>query len=285
VIYTAKVSSTVPTALSRGNDPVNLQWGVALRRFCALSLGLLSSLCSAEGLMWGYGPADTMPYVGLVQQQVQHGLAYHLSQEISKRFALPVEFLETPNNRLEPYLQQGRLHLVCNTNPEWVSQPQQYHWSPALYDEEDVLLQRMDQPELTGLTSLYGKVLGTSLGYTYSQPLMGAFATGKVSRQDVRDLDTSLHMLDKDRLSAVIDMQRNLAYKLAQHPQMQLRFSPWVVQRYQVYCAYSRHLPIPAEQLDALLQELLDQHLIEQWLDEALRSATDRPVQHSADAQ
>lgn len=256
-----------------------------MRRSCALSLGLLSNFCSAESLMWGYGPADSMPYVGLEQQHVEHGLAYQVSQEISKRFGLPVEFLETPNNRLEPYLQQGRLHLICNTNPEWVSQPQQYHWSPALYDEQDVLLQRMDQPELTSLASLYGKVLGTSLGYIYSQPLMTAFSTGKVARQDVRDLDTSLHMLDRQRLDAVIDMQRNLAYKLAQHPQMQLHFSPWVVQRYEVYCAYSSHLPIPAERLDALLLELRNERMIDQWLDEAVRSAADRPAPLSADAR
>lgn len=256
-----------------------------MRTYCALSLGLLSSFANAESLLWGYGPADTMPYVGVEQQQVQYGLAHSLGQEISKRFGLPVEFRETPNNRLESYLQQGRLHLICNSNPEWVSQPQQYHWSPPLYDEEDALLQRTDQPELTDLSSLYGKVLGTSLGYTYSQPLMKAFASGQVSRQDVRDLETSLHMLDKARLDAVIDMQRNLAYKLAQHPEMHLRFSPWVVQRYQVYCAYSRHIPIAAERLDELLQELRDRHLIDRWRDEAFRSSADRPVQHSADVQ
>lgn len=128
-------------------------------------------------------------------------------------------------------------------------------------------------------------MLGTSLGYIYSQPLMSAFSTGQVARQDVRDLDTSLHMLDKQRLDAVIDMQRNLAYKLAQHPQMQLRFSPWVVQRYQVYCAYSSHLPIPADRLDALLLELRDRRMIGQWLDEALRSAMDRPAPLSAGAR
>ena len=114
---------------------------------------------------------------------------------------------------------------------------------------------------------------------------MTAFSTGQVARQDVRDLDTSLHMLDKQRLDAVIDMQRNLAYKLAQHPQMQLRFSPWVVQHYQVYCAYSSHLPIPADRLDALLLELRDRRMIGQWLDEALRSATDRPAPLSAGAR
>ena len=83
----------------------------------------------------------------------------------------------------------------------------------------------------------------------------------------------------------VLIMQRNLAYKLAQHPQMQLHFSPWVVQRYEVYCAYSSHLPIPAERLDALLLELRDERMIDQWLDEAVRSAADRPAPLSAGAR
>jgi polar amino acid transport system substrate-binding protein len=253
-----------------------------LHRLYVLLCGLLALPCGADSLRWGYGPADAMPYVGVEQQRLQRGLAHRLGLELALRLDLPVEFIETPNNRLETYLQQGRLHLICNANPEWVGEPQRLHWSPPLYDEEDVLLQHRDRPPLTSLQSLDGKVLGTSLGYVYSAPLMAAFTDKRILRQDVRDLDTSLQMLDKQRLDAVIDMRRNLAYKLAQHPQLRLNFSPWVVQRYQVHCAYGPHLPVAAERLDALLVELRDRGLIAAWLEEAIRSAADSPAGQAA---
>lgn len=256
-----------------------------MRILYALLGGLLAAPCTAQTLIWGYGPADTLPYVEPGRVQPQRGLAPRLGEELSKRFDLPVQFIETPNNRLESYLQEGRLHLICNTTPQWMSESQRYHWSPPLYEEEDVLLQHRDRPPLSDLASLHGRVLGTSLGYVYSQPLMAAFANGAIKRQDVRDLDTSLHMLDKQRLDAVIDMRRNLAYKLNQYPQLQLRFSPWVVERYQIHCAYGPHLPIAAQRLDAVLLELRDRGLISQWLDDALRNAADQPDQQAADAR
>ncbi|MGQ7957008.1 substrate-binding periplasmic protein [Pseudomonas sp. SP16.1] len=252
-----------------------------MRTLGVLLCGLLALPCGADNLRWGYGPADAMPYVGMTQGKVDRGLVHRLGLELALRLDLPIEFVETPNNRLEAYLQQGRLHLICNSNPDWLGEPQRYHWSPPLYEEEDALLQHRDRPPLTDLQSLHGKVLGTSLGYVYSAPLMAAFAARQILRQDVRDLDTSLQMLDKQRLDAVIDMRRNLVYKLAQYPQLRLRFSPWVVERYRVHCVYGPHLPVAAEQLDAILLQLRDDGSIAAWLDEALSSApgiTDQEV-------
>lgn len=251
---------------------------------CLMLSSLLVLPCAAETLLWGFGPADGMPYVQVEGRQLRGGLAHQIGLEVAKRLDVPVAFIETPNNRLEGYLQQGRLHLICNANPEWVAEPQRYHWSPPLYEEEDALLQHRDRPLLNGLADLHGKVLGTSLGYVYSSPLMTAFADKRIHRQDVRDLDTSLQMLDKQRLDAVIDMRRNLAYKLAHFPHLHLRFSPWVVQRYQVHCAYGPHLPIAAAQLDALLLELRDKGLIAAWLEQPL-TGVDRPAPQSAGAR
>jgi polar amino acid transport system substrate-binding protein len=45
-----------------------------------------------------------------------------------------------------------------------------------------VLLTHIQRPAITRLEDLYGKVLGTQLGYVYSEPLMAAFARQQVIR-------------------------------------------------------------------------------------------------------
>jgi len=217
---------------------------------------------SAEELRWGFGPSDGMPYVEVRDHRLEDGFIHRLGELAGQRLGLTVRFVETPNKRLEEFLQRGRIHLICNMNPEWVAEPQRYQWSPPLYEEEDVLLQHRDRPPLTSLNALHGKVLGTSLGYIYTTPLMEAFARDEIVRQDVRDLDTRLQMLSKQRLDALIDMRRPLAYELTKHPDLPLSFSPWVVQRYSMHCSYGMRLPVPVEQLDGALQALRDEGVI-----------------------
>ncbi|MCY1251189.1 hypothetical protein D9M72_649220 [compost metagenome] len=88
--------------------------------------------------------------------------------------------------------------------------------------------------------------------------LMEAFANRSIVRKDVRDLDTGLNLLSRKRLYAIIDMRRALAFELAGRPDAPLVFSPWVVERYQLHCAYGSRLPVSAVHLDTALQALRD---------------------------
>src|SRR3990167_2293513 len=49
-------------------------------------------------------------------------------------------FVETPNKRIDEFMQRGRIHVICNSNPQWIDKPERNHWSAPLYSEEDVLL-------------------------------------------------------------------------------------------------------------------------------------------------
>jgi ABC-type amino acid transport substrate-binding protein len=224
-------------------------------------------MSGAEALRWGFSPADGMPYVEVRNHQLLGGFTHRFGSRVGQRLSLELQFVETPNRRIEEFIQRGRIHLICNTNPEWVAEPQRYRWSPKLYQEEDVILLHDRQASVAGLQDLYGKVLGTQLGYTYSLPLMEAFARERVTRQNVRSLDSGLNLLSRQRLDALIDMRRPLAYKLTQRPELPLHFSDWVVQRYDLYCIYGQHLPIGAEQLDEVLLELRDSGALARMLD------------------
>lgn len=243
------------------------------KRTALIGLLLTWNTHASADLLWGFGPLDGMPYVAVREQQLVGGFTRLLGERVGRELAVPVRFIETPNNRLEGSLQDGRIQVICNANPDWMSQANRLHWSAPLYQEEDALLQHTQHPTFTDLASLQGKTLGTSLGFVYSPPLMAAFAAGSVQRKDVRDLDTRLHMLSLQRLDALIDMRRPLAYRLARNSELPVRFSTWVVQRYWMYCAYGPHLEVAAERLDRVLLELRERGEINALLEQAARES------------
>ncbi|PTS84440.1 ABC transporter substrate-binding protein [Pseudomonas sp. HMWF032] len=221
---------------------------------------------SAEELRWGFASADGMPYVDVKEQQLLGGVIYQLGQLASQKLGFTAAFVETPNKRIDEYMQRGRIHVICNNNPQWMEQPERYHWSEALYDEEDVLLLNNQHPPVLSLHDLYGKTIGTQLGYIYNADLMAAFADQKIMRQDLRDHHAGFNLLIKQRLDAIIDMRRPLLYQMAKHADAPLHLNAWAVERYSMYCTYSPKLPVTAEQLDKVLKDLRNHGTIEQLL-------------------
>ena len=81
-----------------------------------------------------------MPYVDVHEQQLRGGFIYQLGQLASQQLGFDAAFVETPNKRIDEFMQRGRIHVICNSNPQWIDKPERYHWSAPLYSEEDVLL-------------------------------------------------------------------------------------------------------------------------------------------------
>ena len=163
-------------------------------------------------------------------------------------------------------MQRGRIHVICNNNPQWIDKPERYHWSAALFSEEDALLLHSQHTPITSLHDLYGKTLGTQLGYVYSPELMEAFSQKKIIRQDLRDQNAGFNLLRKQRLDTMIAMRRPLSFQLAKRPNAPLQINTWVIDRYDMHCTYSPLLPVNAKLLDEILQQLRDQGVIEQML-------------------
>ena len=227
-----------------------------------------SGWACADELRWGFATADGMPYVDVHEQQLRGGVIYKLGQLASQQLGYQAEFVETPNKRIDEFMQRGRIHVICNSNPQWIDKPERYHWSVPLYSEEDVLLLHRQHAPINSLHELHGKTLGTQLGYVYKSELMEAFAKQQIIRQDLRDHSAGLNLLRKQRLDAIIDMRRPLNFQLAKRADAPLQINPWVIDRYDMHCTFSPQLPVSAELLDKTLQQLRDQGLIEQMFND-----------------
>lgn len=227
-----------------------------------------SGWACADELRWGFATADGMPYVDVHEQQLRGGFIYKLGLLASQQLGYKAVFVETPNRRIDEYMQRGRIHVICNSNPQWIDKPERYRWSAPLYREEDVLLLHRQHAPINSFHELRGKTLGTQLGYVYSSELMAAFANKQIIRQDLRDHSAGLNLLRKQRLDAIIDMRRPLNFQLAKRTDAPLQINPWVIERYDMHCTYSPQLPVSTELLDKTLQQLRDQGLIEQMLND-----------------
>ena len=242
------------------------------RRSLGLCILLGVGQAFASELRWGFSPADGMPYVDIVDHQLQGGFTRQLGERVAQRLGLSLRFVETPNRRIDGFMASGHIHVICNSNPEWDSKPERYHWSPALFEEQDVLLQRDDRPAIRDFAELRGKTLGTSLGYVYADDLMQAFAAGEIRREVTRDLASRVQMLKRSRLDAAVDMRRPLLYLTRQHPELGLSVSPLVLQSYRMHCIYGGQLPVPVESMDRVLDEMVRDGSIGRLLENSLQA-------------
>ncbi|WP_339905377.1 substrate-binding periplasmic protein [Pseudomonas guineae] len=240
-----------------------------MHRLLILIMISCSSLASADELRWGFASADGMPYVDVREQQLHGGFIYELGQRVSQQLGYQAAFVETPNKRIDEYMQRGRIHVICNNTPQWIDNPERYHWSAPLYSEEDVLLVHRQQAPINSLQDLYGKNLGTQLGYVYNSALMDAFATQRINRKNLRDHTVGFNLLRKQRLDAIIGMRRTLRFQMNKQANAPLRINTWVIERYDMHCTYSPQLPVSAERLDKILLQLRDQGLIKQLLNDS----------------
>ena len=279
------MSVSLQAAILSGTAPLRTGYTAALvtqsawwrsprvrRRSLGLCILLGVGQAFAGELRWGFSPADGMPYVDIVDHQLQGGFTRQLGERVAQRLGLSLRFVETPNRRIDGFMASGHIHVICNSNPEWDSKPERYHWSPALFEEQDVLLQRDDRPAIRDFAELRGKTLGTSLGYVYANNLMQAFAAGEIRREDTRDLASRVQMLKRSRLDAAVDMRRPLLYLTRQHPELGLRVSPLVLQSYRMHCIYGGQLPVPVESMDRVLDEMVRDGSIGRLLENSLQA-------------
>ena len=210
------------------------------------STGLL-----AEPLVWGYSPSDPPPYVEMTGAELDNSVTRDLGELVAANLGRRLSFVAVPNNRIEDALKSGRIHMICNTQPQWHSQPELLHWSAVLYEDADVLATPASQPAPQTLASLQGALVGTTIGYHYSSELTRAFERGDLVRRDVRNIETRLKMLERGRLDASIDLRRALSYQLHKHP-ADIRVSDWPLELFALRCAAPKTTAGSADLVEAI---------------------------------
>lgn len=96
------------------------------------------------------------------------GILFDLMHGITGKLKLDIEFLPIPRKRIEQALQQNIIDLHCVANPLWYHS-QGLRWSNAIYENPDLLINRLNITSLSNLKEHKPIKIGTTLGYVYPE--------------------------------------------------------------------------------------------------------------------
>lgn len=193
------------------------------------------------------------------------GMAKDILDKVAQELRSPVQYLDIPRARLEPWLVAGEAEVGCFLNPDWVSQPQRFDWTDTLFFSRQLIIRRRDSAAIRSLADLYYKRVGTTFGFIYPE-LQQAFTERLIVRDDAHSLQSNLKRLAQRRLDAVMAVDLSYFY-LLDRQQFDVEFvaEPIWSEPPGVFCAVSQLSPRRQAILRAF-SRLKAQGVIEQLL-------------------
>lgn len=223
-------------------------------RLCLLMMPWVAGMVGAEGikslnvlsppLKAAVSDTNAVPFaIFNAGGHLSGGLAKDILDQVSLELRSPVQYLDIPRARLEPWLVAGDAEVSCFLNPDWVSQPKRFDWTDTLFFSRQLIIRRRDSAPIRRLADLYYKRVGTTFGFTYPE-LQQAFSERLIVRDDAHSLQSNLKRLAQRRLDAVMAVDLSYFY-LLERQQFDVEFvaEPIWSEPPGVFCAVSQQSP------------------------------------------
>lgn len=237
---------------------------------CALMIlsCLLSAVVTAEtiAIRAVVSESNTPPYaIFNAEQMVEAGISKDILDELATALDKPIQYLNLPRSRVEPWLIEGKADIACFLNPDWVSEPAALDWSEALFTTQQLLVRRPESAPISAIQHLAGKRVGTTRGFTYPE-LEQVFALGDVIRDDAHSLQSNLARLKQGRLDVVMTVDLSFHYYLETTGEKDFVADPLWSEPPAVYCAISKTQPVLGLQIREGLTKLIQNGFIKRRL-------------------
>lgn len=176
-----------------------------------------------------------------VDGKLSGGISKLLIDEVGRRMAAQIDYLDVPRARIEPWVKQGKADIACFLNPDWVSEADKFNWTAPLFYSQQLIIRRQSSSEIRAIMDLYRKRVGTNHGFRYPE-LDDAFSSKQIIRDDAHSLISNLQRLAQGRLDAVMTVDLTYWDVMKSH-QFQEKFAadPLWTAPSPVYCAVSPH--------------------------------------------
>lgn len=96
------------------------------------------------------------------------GILFDISHAIANRLAMKLEMVPIPRKRIEQSLVKNIIDMNCAANPKWFKS-KALQWSSRIYNNPDILINRLGMTALTDLAEYNEIKIGTTLGYVYPE--------------------------------------------------------------------------------------------------------------------
>lgn len=207
-----------------------------------------------------------MPYSLIRDGQLVGGINYDISQAIAEQLRLPVQYVVMPRLRVDAAALAGEFDLRCHINPEWVRGPDDYRWSPSLFELADALIGHTTAEPPKSVEQIpTGQTIGTVLGFIYPA-LEERFANGSLKRDDTLTVDRMLIKLSLKRSQYGVANLRDVAWYVRGTPDHQI--APWrmVLTQADYRCAVPRASAFEAADILAAIDRIKSSGQIERIL-------------------
>lgn len=208
---------------------------------------------AAPSMIFSYSP----------QPQLDGGVWKDLLDSIAHQLGQRVAYLPLARKRLDSYLQNGQIDMVCNTNPAWWEAPERFHWSLPLSEQVERFVSPLTLHErITSLSQLNGRRIGTVIGYHYPA-LAYAFAHG-AQRIDQQQGNLQLRAAASGVVDVAVVDELSFAWWLKNNLREahQVQLQPLVLSRMPLSCALSRRSHLAPASLNHAIRTLQQQGVL-----------------------
>lgn len=169
------------------------------------------------------------------------GIVYDVSMSIAKKAGLIAMLTELPTKRTDEMLIKGSIQMLCFHNPKWSYTPEKLIWGPEILKRKEFFIISNQTSDLKSHDELKNKLIGTHLGYHYSQLLTKLFKEGIASRVNKLKTTSLYKLLQMQRVYAIVDNEYSFYYRTQTGDAKGLKLSSLVDKEYSLHCALSKH--------------------------------------------
>ena len=158
---------------------------------------------SAQQIIFNTTPKGLPPYMIKQEGQPDSGIMLDVLKAISNKHGYSIKPVGIPKKRVMSHIDLGKMDAVAQAM-EWVPYPEKYLFTDSIVKIRDVLFSLKSTPvRLNNIKELFGKKLGTHLGYHYPT-LEDYFSSNKIQRSDAATEKAMLGMLIFGRTEAAV---------------------------------------------------------------------------------
>jgi ABC-type amino acid transport substrate-binding protein len=227
-----------------------------------IAAGLLVLTCArghaAAVIRIGVADTDSPPVVVISDTgQLVGGLSYDFGGQLARELGAKPQFVVLSRKRVEPWIESGRVDIICNANPAWFGNAERLGWSHEVYPLVERMVSANTLPDIRQFNDVTGRRIGTIHGYNYPS-LEALWDQGRATRTEEPYIDLMMKSLGKGLSDVAVIPELSYAGWARANPvaARTLKIHPLIVSSLPTDCAVAPHSAFTLQRVNEAIDRL-----------------------------